>query len=192
LAHRERTTGFVELGAGRPYTRAALADLGAAVAGRGPVTDWVRYRLLSAVLMAVVLVWCAVAAVTRVTAGDAGAPDGAVAAPETAVAAAAGEGGGARSAAARGGLRDDLFRAPQAKRKAEPTKPRTNPVELLELIELQGVLLRSNPRAMVTYKRTGESVTVSVGDDLGEFKVMEIRERSVVLKWRDELFELSL
>ena len=31
-----------------------------------------------------------------------------------------------------------------------------------------------------------------VGDDLGEFKVMEIRSGSVVLKWRNELFELSL
>ena len=45
---------------------------------------------------------------------------------------------------------------------------------------------------MVQYKRTQEAVTVSVGDDLGEFQVVEIRERSVVLKWRDELFELSL
>jgi hypothetical protein len=45
---------------------------------------------------------------------------------------------------------------------------------------------------MVRYKRTGESVVVSVGDDLGEFKVAEIRKRSVVLSWRNELFELSL
>jgi hypothetical protein len=90
------------------------------------------------------------------------------------------------------GLRPDLFMAPRPPKPKAPPAPKTNPVELLALIELQGVLGGSRPRAMIQYKRTRETVTVSVGDDLGEFQVVEIRERSVVLKWRDELFELSL
>jgi len=89
-------------------------------------------------------------------------------------------------------LRTDLFKIPRASKPAPPPEPKTNPVELLALIELQGVLGGARPRAMIQYKRTGEAVTVSVGDDLGEFQVLEIRERSVVLKWREELFELSL
>ena len=93
---------------------------------------------------------------------------------------------------AREKLRDDLFKIPKAQQETKPREPRTNPVELLRLIQLQGVLGGANPKAMVLYKQTKETVTVSVGDDLGEFQVVEIRERSVVLKWRNELFEISL
>lgn len=89
-------------------------------------------------------------------------------------------------------LRDDLFTAAGARPVIEREKPRTNPAELLALIELQGVIGGARPRAMVHFRQSQETVTVSVGDDLGEFEVIELRERSVVLRWRDELFELSL
>jgi len=45
--------------------------------------------------------------------------------------------------------------------------------------------------AIIMYKKNGEYSTVSVGDDLGEFKVQEIGAGSVVLKWREDLFELK-
>ena len=89
-------------------------------------------------------------------------------------------------------LRNDLFNVPAAKKKVVRKTPKTNPAELLARIELQGIMGGSMPRAIVMYKHNRETITVSAGEDLGEFKVMEIRERSVVLKWRDELFELSL
>ena len=89
-------------------------------------------------------------------------------------------------------LRNDLFKVLKPKKNNTKKEPKTNPVELLRLLELQGVLGGDSPRAIVFYKRTKKTVTVSVGDDLGEFGVMEIREKSVILKWRDELFELSL
>ena len=89
-------------------------------------------------------------------------------------------------------LRNDLFKVLKPKKNNTKKKPKTNPVELLRLLELQGVLGGERPRAIVFYKRTKKTVTVSVGDDLGEFEVREIREKSVILKWRDELFELSL
>jgi len=90
------------------------------------------------------------------------------------------------------GLRNDLFKAPASRKAARKQEPKTNPLELLNLIELQGVMGGDRPRAMIKYKSTGETITVSVGDDLGEFEVMDILVRSVVLQWRDELFELSL
>lgn len=89
-------------------------------------------------------------------------------------------------------LRDDLFTVPTAPKRVEREEPRTHPVDLLALIELQGIMGGKRPRAMVHFRKSQETVTVSVGDDLGEFEVVDIRERSVVLRWRDELFELSL
>ena len=89
-------------------------------------------------------------------------------------------------------LRNDLFMVTAVKKKVVRKEPKTNPVELLKRIELQGVMGGSSPKAIVQYRHNKKTVTVSAGDDLGEFKVMEIRERSVILKWRDELFELSL
>ncbi len=71
-------------------------------------------------------------------------------------------------------------------------EPRTNPVELLEMLELKGVLGGENPRAIIVYKQTRQAHTVFVGDMLGEFEIMEIKPRSVMLKWREDTFELSL
>ena len=104
-------------------------------------------------------------------------------------------GNNTRSGVGAGGnerLRNDLFKVPVVKKKVDRKEPKTNPVELLRRIELQGIMGGSNPRAIVQYRHNKETITVSAGDDLGEFKVVEIRERSVILKWRDELFELSL
>lgn len=86
----------------------------------------------------------------------------------------------------------DLFGVTRPQNRAAPKGPKTNPVELLQLLELQGVLGGKNPKAIIVYKKTNDSHTLSVGDDLGEFKVKEIKDRSVILQWREELFELSL
>jgi hypothetical protein len=162
-----------------------------AVTASGPVADRARAGLLVTVLWTVVAVWTLAAAAPLVldgrgADGAAGSPtpgaDGDIAAAPSATA-------GPRRGPA---LRSDLFDAPAPRKAAAKVEPKTNPVELLALIELQGVLGGDAPRAMVRYKRTGEAVIVSAGDDLGEFKVAEIRKRSVVLSWRNELFELSL
>ena len=162
------------------------------VTAPGPVADRARAGLLVAALWMVVATWTLTAAAALVLDGRQAA-DGAGAAP------AAGSGGDTAAASAtpdrarRGpALRTDLFDAPAPRKAVAKVEPRTNPVELLALIELQGVLGGDEPRAMVRYKRTGEALVVSAGDDLGEFKVAEIRKRSVVLSWRNELFELSL
>jgi len=69
--------------------------------------------------------------------------------------------------------------------------PKTNPAALLQLIELKGITGGVSRSAIIMYKKNGEYSTVSVGDDLGEFKVQEIGAGSVVLKWREDLFELK-
>lgn len=142
-------------------------------------------------LTLMLLVWGA----GRVTGLVLGAPD-AGASGQAPVADASAEGGEGAADLGRADsgprLRNDLFKVPEQRRAEQKQEPKTNPVELLNLIELQGVMGGDHPRAMIQYKRTKETVTVSVGDDLGEFKVTDIRVRSVVLKWRDELFELSL
>ncbi len=164
-----------------------------ALAAAGPAADHARARALVMTLSTLAVAWTLGAAAVMLLerpdtprAGG-GRPD-AAAMPEQS-AAAAGRGAAPRAGAM---LRADLFDAPKPRKAVAKAAPKTNPVELLALIELQGVLGGDVPRAMVRYKRTGESVVVSVGDDLGEFKVAEIRKRSVVLSWRNELFELSL
>lgn len=72
------------------------------------------------------------------------------------------------------------------------TTPKTNPTALLELITLKGLVGGTTPRAIVYHKRTKETYTVTVGENIGEFTVEAITARSVVLKWQEESFELTL
>jgi hypothetical protein len=169
-----------------------LTGLWLAISSPSLAADWVRYRVLAMLLTAVLLVWSTGRVASLIWASPDASSSAGIAAGEVAtdVTGAAPEVAG--RAPTREGSRPDLFKVPHTRKPTPRQEPKTNPVDLLALIELQGVLGGSHPRAMIQYKRTQEAVTVSVGDDLGEFKVMEIRERSVVLKWREELFELSL
>jgi hypothetical protein len=179
-------------GQARPGPRDILSELWLALGSKSPAADWTRYRVLAMLLTTVLLVWTLGRVVSLAQADSQG---GVLAQPAVAAAEADPSGAGTVAAEGRtagGQLRSDLFKVPRRPKPGPPPEPKTNPLELLELIELQGVLGGANPKAMIQYKRTRESVTVSVGDDLGEFKVMEIRSGSVVLKWRNELFELSL
>lgn len=180
------------MGRGRLLSRESLRTLGRAITSRGPEADWAKGRLLLMVLTLAVLIW-AVGGIIELSAAD---PT-----RETDSALLVAQGldkprqnqekvTGGNPADER--LRNDLFKVAKPKVDNRKKEPKTNPAELLRLLELQGVLGGDNPRAIVFYKRTKETITVSEGDGLGEFEVMEIRERSVILKWREELFELSL
>ena len=183
---------MIRPGRGRPFSREALTVLWQAALSRNPATDWTKGRLLVMGVTVLILVRglgglfeLVVPALGEganrygaVLEGVENEPDGGAKA--------------AGPAQAQERLRSDLFKAPIPKKQNTKKVPKTNPVELLRLLEFQGVLGGENPRAIVYYKRTKHTVTISAGDDLGEFKVMEVRERSVILKWRDELFELSL
>ncbi len=192
MSHNNRQESPIKLGRGRPFTREAQRALWQAIASGNPANDWAKGRVLTMALTVVVMVWGlgglldlvvaelgAVPGTALLTGGDAGLATGSES-----------EFAGKTASGTR--LPNDLFKIPQAKKRPTKKAPRTNPAELLGLIELQGLLGGTNPRAIVLYKRSKKTVTVTVGDDLGEFKVMEIRERGVILKWRDELFELSL
>ncbi len=182
----------IGLGRGRVLSRDSLAGLGRAAVSKNPVTDWAKGRMLTMVLTVLVLVW-GLDGIIGMTVGGPGTRLGNEigltegmenrSESETKVS------GGTH---AKEGMRGDLFKVAKPKKDNKKKVPKTNPVELLRLLELQGVLGGDSPRAIVFYKRTKETVTVSVGDGLGEFEVTEIRERSVILKWREELFELSL
>ena len=182
----------IPLGKGRPLSSESVATLKRAITSKSLAMDWAKGRLVMMVFTLFVLIFLIVGAVGLVAPGFFGGNPQ----QDLLTAGSTGDGPAESSVGATSGpnvkLRNDLFDVPKPTRKAKPKEPKTNPVELLRLIELQGVLGGKNPRAMVLYKRTKETVTVSVGDDLGDFEVVEIRERSVVLKWRNELFELSL
>lgn len=189
---REGNRRPVRLGSGPALSPEALGALGRVIASRSPVLDTAKSQLLIAAAFCLLVALGAWGVARLVWPSYGMAPD------ETRMIAAEGEGeaaenpGEARVKERPAALRDDLFRAPQPKKTETRRQPRVNPVKLLEQIELQGVIGGARPRAMVMYKNSNETVTISAGDDLGEFQVMEIKEGSVVLKWRDELFELSL
>ncbi|MBU8869876.1 MAG: hypothetical protein KOO60_03265 [Gemmatimonadales bacterium] len=191
IRKREQGTHIL-LGKGRPLSRGALL-VGVRVAlSKSPALDWAKGQLVIMIFSALLLV-LGIAGVYHLVFPDFGER---LENPGTGTEEVGLETGGDSPSATQVGrnerLRKDLFKVPVAQKKVERKEPRTNPVELLRQVELQGVLGGSNPKAIVQYRRTKETVTVSAGDDLGEFKVIEIRERSVILKWRDELFELSL
>ena len=182
----------IPLGKGRLFSSETVATLKRAITSNSLAMDWAKGRLVMMVFSLFVLIFLVVGILNLVAPHLlSGKDEQDLMAPGS-----EGETPAESSVGAEEGsklkLRNDLFDVPKPTRKQKPKEPKTNPVELLRLIELQGVLGGDNPRAMVLYKRTKETVTVSVGDDLGDFEVVEIRERSVVLKWRDELFELSL
>lgn len=182
----------IPLGKGRPLSSQSWATLKRAITSKSLAMDWAKGRLVTMVFSLFILIFGIGGILSLIVPGIKGDQS-----TLDLVAGGAEEGTPLESSVnvstdAKLKLRNDLFDVPKPTRKQKPKEPKTNPVELLRLIELQGVLGGSNPRAMVLYKRTKETVTVSVGDDLGEFEVVEIRERSVVLKWRNELFELSL
>lgn len=191
MNHEPRRDEEIRLGRGKLLSGRTLTSLGRAVTARAPVFLWAKGRLAALVLTALLALW-ALDGVLGLALSGPGSRLGALGLVRD-------DGGGDSSGAPAGnvagsgpGLRDDLFAVPRTRQQEKPKAPKTNPVELLRLIQLQGVLGGAHPKAMVLYKQTRETVTVSVGDDLGEFQVVEIRERSVVLKWRDELFEISL
>ena len=182
----------IGLGRGRFLSRETLTALASAAVSKNPVTDWAKGRMLAMVFTVLILIWGLGGTWDLIVAGP-GLGTG-IQGPviedlenrsesETKVS-------GGTNAKER--MRNDLFKVAKPKKDNKKREPKTNPVELLRLLELQGVMGGDKPRAIVFYKRTKETVTVSVGDGLGEFEVTEIRERSVILKWREELFELSL
>ena len=183
---------IIQLGRGRPLSTEALTALGRAVISKNPATDWTKGRVLTMGLTVLVLIW-GLGGIIDLVVWDPGEGlsqqdlvlEGAESGSDSDTKVAAGANTMER-------LRNDLFKVLKPKKNNTKKEPKTNPVELLRLLELQGVLGGDSPRAIVFYKRTKKTATVSVGDDLGEFEVMEIREKSVILKWREELFELSL
>lgn len=187
----QRQDQAIRLGRGRLLSGRTFASLVRAVTARTPVFIWARGRLAALAVTVLLAFWAGDGLIDLALSGSAGRIEslglvgdgGAEGSGEDSSAGLTGQGQG---------LRQDLFAVPRSRQQEQPRAPKTNPVELLRLIQLQGVLGGAHPRAMVLYKQTKETVTVSVGDDLGEFQVVEIRERSVVLKWRDELFEISL
>lgn len=192
MSHREGQEPIIRAGRGRPFSREALTVLWQAAISRSPATDWTKGRLLVMGVTVLILVRGLGGLFDLVVPlfSDGTSRYGMVMEDvETEPDGGAKVAGPARP---RERLRSDLFKVSTPKKENARKVPKTNPVELLRLLQFQGVLGGERPRAIVYYKRTKQTVTISVGDDLGEFKVMEIRERSVVLKWRDELFELSL
>ncbi len=171
---------------------AILRSIRRVLFSKTPAMDWAKGRLAAMVLTAFILISGVTGALDLAFPGFNEGP-GEPGSDPAGFDSATGEDSRIGSPAANGErLRADLFNVPKP-RKSDPGKQRnTKPIELLNLIELQGVMGGANPRAMVLYKRTRETVTVSVGDRMGEFTVVEIRQRSVVLKWRDETFELAL
>ena len=192
MSPRQTRKSPIQLGRGRPFSQEALGSIWQAIVSRNPATDWTKGRALIMVLTVMVVVWGFGGALTLLTTGPGEGLDRVGLTSEGTDDGSDGQAQVAGRTQTSERLQNDLFKVPKPRRSNKKKEPKTNPVELLRLIELQGVLGGANPRAMVMYKRTKESVTVSVGDDLGEFEVMEIRERSVILKWREELFELSL
>ncbi len=182
----------IRLGRGRPLSREALTALGQAVVSKNPATDWTKCRVLTMGLTVLVLIWGLGGIFDLVVSGPGEGLNKQGLVIEGAESGSDGDTKVAGRTQARERLRNDLFKVMKPKKNNTKKEPKTNPVELLRLLELQGVLGGERPRAIIFYKRTKKTITVSVGDDLGEFEVTEIRERSVILKWRDELFELSL
>ena len=183
---------MIRPGRGRPSSREALAVLWRAARSRNPATDWTKGRLLVMVVTVLILLrglGGLFDLVVPVLGEGTGRYDAVMQDVQSEPDSGAQVTGPAQT---RERLRSDLFKVPTPRKQDTKKAPKTNPIELLRLLQFQGVLGGENPRAIVYYKRTKQTVTISVGDDLGEFKVMEIRERSVILKWRDELFELSL
>jgi len=192
LNRKRENESIIQFGRGRPLSAEALKVLGRAVISKNPATDWTKGRVLTMGLTVLVLVW-GLGGIYDLVVSDPGAGlnnQGLVL--EGAESGSDGNTKVAAGANTRERLRNDLFKVLKPKKNNTKKEPKTNPVELLRLLELQGVLGGDSPRAIVFYKRTKKTATVSVGDDLGEFEVMEIREKSVILKWREELFELSL
>ena len=183
---------IIQLGRGRPLSREALTALWQAVISKNPVTNWTKCRLLMMGFTVLVLIWGLGGILDLVVSGPGEGFNRQGTVIEGAESGSDGDMKVAGRNQARERLRNDLFKVTKPKKNNKKKEPKTNPVELLRLLELQGVLGGERPRAIVFYKRTKKTVTVSVGDDLGEFEVTEIREKSVILKWRDELFELSL
>jgi hypothetical protein len=181
----------LRIGRGPLLSARTLQMVGRALIAQTPALNWAKGQVVVMLVTLLLVVWGvdSIADLTLSGYGDRAASLGLI---KSDAEGESGEGLGEEAPAARELLRDDLFEVPRAQQEVKAKEPRTNPVELLRLIQLQGVLGGKNPKAMVLYKQTKETVTVSVGDDLGEFEVVEIRERSVVLKWRNELFEISL
>ncbi len=192
MNRKRENASIIQLGRGRPLSAEALAALGRAIISKNPATDWTKGRILTMGLSVLVLIW-GLSGIFDLVVSDPG--EGLNKQGLVIEGAESGTDGDTKVAAGtktREQLRNDLFKVLKPKKNNKKKEPKTNPVELLRLLELQGVLGGENPRAIVFYKRTKKTATVSVGDDLGEFEVMEIREKSVILKWREELFELSL
>ena len=182
----------IGLGRGRILSKETLTALGRVAISKNPVNDWAKGRMLTMVLTVLVLVWGLGGTLDLIVAGPGqgmGNQGPLIEGMENRSESETKVSGGTH---AKERMRNDLFKVGKPKKDNKKKVPKTNPVELLRLLELQGVMGGDNPRAIVFYKRTKETVTVSVGDGLGEFEVTEIRERSVILKWREELFELSL
>lgn len=192
MSRREGIRRPVRLGGGPAFSWDGFDALRRVLSSRSPVLDTAKSQLLIAAVFCVLLV-LGVWGVVRLAWPSYGVaqdqPAEVVAEMQNDETRISGE-TGVKERPVR--LRDDLFRAPQPKKTETRKQPQVNPAKLLEQIELQGVIGGARPRAMVMYKNSNETVTISAGDDLGEFQVIEIREGSVVLKWRDELFELSL
>lgn len=85
--------------------------------------------------------------------------------------------------------RSTLFRSPVVR--PQP-KPSAVVPDLANELQLNGVIGGDNPQAIIFHKRTQQIHSVRVGQRFGEFEVVEIRPMRVVLKWRDETFELSI
>ncbi len=192
MNHKPGGNSALQIGRGSPFSRHAISALWQVIISPSPANDWAKGRVLTMVVSLVAVGWALIAVLGLVSPGM-GEGLGRSGVMMEGDEIASGENASCADQSTQGGrLRSDLFKIPKPKNENVKKAPKTNPVELLGLIELQGVLGGKTPRAIIMYKRTQKTSTVSVGDDLGEFMVVEIRDRSVILKWRDELFELSL
>jgi hypothetical protein len=86
----------------------------------------------------------------------------------------------------------ELFRQPRA-----PERPRTQRAnvtlsELSRALTLQGVLGGESPRAIILNGATRQVLYLATGEFVGEIRIAEIRENSVLLEWKDQTLELIL
>ena len=89
-------------------------------------------------------------------------------------------------------LRADLMRQRPQRRADRSRETATVAPEVAKQLQLQGIVGSDPPRAILLELQSHQTHTVSVGQRVGAFEVVEIADSKIILKWRDELFELGL
>jgi hypothetical protein len=64
--------------------------------------------------------------------------------------------------------------------------------ELCKTLKLQGILGGANPQAILVELATKQTHYLSAGQFLGQIRVREVRQTSVIVEWNKETMEISL